>query len=71
MTLAENWDERPGERETEVSFSLNGTPIKFKMRNIISDKQIVRNIMAALKTNFPALGPIINSTAKATQPPTL
>lgn len=56
MTHAENWNDRPGERETEVSFTLNGAAINFKMRNIISDKQTIRNIVAALKTNVPALG---------------
>lgn len=56
MTLAEDRPEKVDNRETEVEFSLNGTPIKFKMRHIISDKQAVRNIIAALKTNHPALG---------------
>lgn len=62
MTLADDWNERPGERETEVSFNVNGTPIRFKQRHIISDKRAVANVMAALKTSIPALGQVATSS---------
>ncbi|MCK4791621.1 MAG: DUF115 domain-containing protein [Desulfobacteraceae bacterium] len=46
------------EQYQEVSFNVNGTPIKFQQKCIISDKQAVKNIVAALKTNVPALGQV-------------
>lgn len=42
----------------DITFNINGTPIKFKQRTVISNKQEIKNILAALKTNYPALGTV-------------
>lgn len=56
MTLVDDKVADPNnEQYSEVSFNVNGTPIKFQQKCIISDKQAVKNIVSALKTSVPAL----------------
>ena len=60
--LEERFADEEDEQYSKVSFNINGTPIEFKQRCIVSDEATTKNVLAALKTPYPALGKVDHPT---------